>query len=1080
MISFRAFFTALLAVGMFAFAENAPAASLPSNFAETQIDLGSLELDPTSMSFAPDGRLFVCEKDGVIRVIKNGTLLAEPFLEITDSVQNYNEQGLQSLAFDPNFAENGYVYIYYTARTGSPFVGFNRVSRFTAIGDIADPASEVVLLEISYPGSDSPEHTSALHNGGALHFRDGFLYIAVGDDQNGENAQNLGNRFGKILRINPDPDNLVPADNPFVGNPNADPLIWAYGLRNPFTFAFHPVTGTMFINDVGAALWEEINQGQAGKNYGWPRTEGETTNPDFTGPIYAYPHRARQDTPPPHSFFDYPHTQGCAITGGAFYNPATAPFPEEYVGRYFFADYCNGQISTIDPENPMDVRVFATNVDRCVDIDVAPDGSLYYIARGGEGSGSDADNTSSDEGRIFRVVYTGSQAPTIASHPEDVTTPIGEDATFSIVASGSDPVYQWMRNGEEIEGAQSAVLTYGPVTTADNGSTFTCVVTNAFGSATSDPATLSVTDNTRPVATILTPTADFLYEGGTVLDISGSGTDAEDGTLPASAFTWKIDFHHDTHFHPGLPETSGMKELTHTIEASGHETSANVWYRIYLTVTDSEGLSHTVYREVHPRVIDLTLATEPAGLTVRLDGSPHTTPYTVEAVAGMVRDLSVEDPQILDGIGYRFVGWSDEGSLDHAITTPGTDTTYTASFIAAPDTVGIGLKGEYFSDQALTFNGPPTLVREGEAIDFEWGEGSPDPAISADVFTARWTGQVQPQFTESYTFHADTDDGVRLWVNDQLVIDEWEPQAAVHSSDPIALEAGRLYAIRMEYFESGGDARAKLSWSSPSQAEQLIPRYHLFPDPVAVNLEVATATTAEGESTSAAWRFVRNGSTDQPLTVNFSLNGSASLADDYTLSSGPDSVTIPAGERSVMVNLTAAKDSLAEGVETAMILLDPASGYAIGNASGTIEINDSPIDVWRIARFGGVDEANRPEADDLRDWDGDGVTNLFEYGLDTDPTSADAESAWPRMDYQQIGGVEYLTLTFTRKSPPPADISYIVESNGGVSTSGWSPAVILPGFPSDNGDGTETITARDSQPVTEDGPRLMRLRITRP
>ena len=237
------------------------------------------------MAFAPDGRLFVAEQGGRLRVIKNGALLPTEFLSVTTT--SSGERGLLGIAFDPNFASNHFVYVYYTAT--SPTV-HNRVSRFIANGDVAVPGSESVILELN-PLSDATNH-----NGGAIHFGlDGKLYIGVGENANGANAQTLSNLLGKMLRINP--DGSIPSDNPFFTTASGDNrAIWALGLRNPFTFAIEPTTGRLFINDVGENSQEEINDGIAGSNYGWPATEGPTSNPNFRSPLFAYGHGP---VPPP-------------------------------------------------------------------------------------------------------------------------------------------------------------------------------------------------------------------------------------------------------------------------------------------------------------------------------------------------------------------------------------------------------------------------------------------------------------------------------------------------------------------------------------------------------------------------------------------------------------------------------------------------------------------------------------------------------------------------------------------------------------------------------------------------------------
>jgi glucose/arabinose dehydrogenase len=285
-------------------------ASLPNNFVETQI--GGLSI-PTAIALHPDGRIFVCQQTGELRVIKNNVVLPAPFTTLT--VNSSGERGLLGVAFDPNYATNRFVYVYYTATT--PTI-HNRVSRFTASAaneDVAVAGSEVVLLDLETLGATN-------HNGGAIHFGpDGKLYIAVGENAVPSNSQSLANRLGKILRINS--DGTIPADNPtsfpnIAGSPaGANRAIWAVGLRNPFTFSFQPGTGRMHINDVGQGTWEEVNVGAAGANFGWPTCEGACATAGMTDPLYQYSSAV---------------SAPCAISGGAFYNPTTPTFPAQFIG----------------------------------------------------------------------------------------------------------------------------------------------------------------------------------------------------------------------------------------------------------------------------------------------------------------------------------------------------------------------------------------------------------------------------------------------------------------------------------------------------------------------------------------------------------------------------------------------------------------------------------------------------------------------------------------------------------------------------------------------------------------------------
>lgn len=456
-------FMACLLLSGAVFSSNA--ATLPSGFTETAIPGLS---NPTSFEIAPDGRLFVCQQGGSLRVIKNGTLLTTPFLSLT--VDSNGERGLLGVAFDPNFATNNFLYVYYTV-SAAPI--HNRVSRFTANGDVALGGSESIILELdNLSGATN-------HNGGAIHFGpDGKLYVAVGENANSGNSQVFTNRLGKMLRINS--DGTIPTDNPFFGTaagPNRS--IWALGLRNPFTFAFQAGTGRLFVNDVGESTWEEINDGIAGSNYGWPATEGVTSNPSFRSPLFAYGHGNGP-------------TVGCAIAGGTFYNPSTVQFPSSFVGKYFFAELCSGWIRVFDPALGT-ATGFATGISSPVDLKVSSDGSLYYLARGASS--------------VFRVSFNGTP-PSISSNPANQSVLIGQTATFTVGATGSPTLtFQWQRNQVNIPGATATSYTTGATVLTDTGAKFRCVVTNLISTATSTEATLTV--NAPPPEVVLEATPDI-------------------------------------------------------------------------------------------------------------------------------------------------------------------------------------------------------------------------------------------------------------------------------------------------------------------------------------------------------------------------------------------------------------------------------------------------------------------------------------------------------------------------------------------------------------------------------------------
>ncbi len=286
------------------------------------------------------GRLFILQQVGVIRVLQDGQLLAEPFLDLRDRVGSAaNEQGLLGIAFHPQFSRNGYFYVNYTDYSGDTVI-----ARFTApagesgFRPAGDASSELILLRVDQPAAN--------HNGGQLQFGpDGYLWIGLGDgggqgDPNGY-AQSPDSLLGKLLRIDVDAQQpyAIPADNPFAGGGGA-PEIYALGLRNPWRFTFDRLTGDLFIADVGQNRWEEIDylpEGFSGAplNYGWNIREGAhpyrdiPTDALLTDPIHEYSHDA-----------------GCSITGGVVYRGEDIP---GYRGIYLFGDYCSGTLWGLIP-----------------------------------------------------------------------------------------------------------------------------------------------------------------------------------------------------------------------------------------------------------------------------------------------------------------------------------------------------------------------------------------------------------------------------------------------------------------------------------------------------------------------------------------------------------------------------------------------------------------------------------------------------------------------------------------------------------------------------------------------------------
>ena len=317
-----------------------------------QVGADSLD-SPVSMAIAPDGRVFVCEQSGRLRVVRDDKLLSRPFVTVPTAA--FQEEGLLGVTFAPDFTKSKRLYVCYSALTPTRR---NVIAMYLARGDTAAGEGTIVY--------EFDTHADHMHVGGALRFgRDGMLYASSGESGDGTRSHSLASTAGKIVRIQP--DGRLPRDNPFPRETRGrHGAIWARGLRNAFAFDIHPRTGRMLINDVGGDRFEEVNEGRRGADYGWPVAEGPIAHPPFVDPLHAYG-----------------HDDGCAITGGTFYAPAKPALGREWLDGYFFSEYCANEIRWLSPEKtPRLVRFGKTSVPGPVDLRVGADGSLWYLARG--------------------------------------------------------------------------------------------------------------------------------------------------------------------------------------------------------------------------------------------------------------------------------------------------------------------------------------------------------------------------------------------------------------------------------------------------------------------------------------------------------------------------------------------------------------------------------------------------------------------------------------------------------------------------------------------------------------------------
>jgi len=676
------------------------AQTLPAGFADALV---ANVVGPTAIAFTPDGRMLITTQGGALRVYADGALLPTAALTFAASaICTGFERGLLGVAVDPQFTTNNYIYLFYTFQRPDPGdcsantanSPVNRVSRFVLpANNVVNPASEVVLID----GIPSPNGN---HNAGDLQFgKDGYLYVSTGDggcDYAGNSgcsgandaARDRNSLVGKILRI--DRDGNVPATNPFLGagtaRCNAGNIAaglicqetFAWGLRNPFRIAFDPNSPTtrFFINDVGQNHWEEIDLGVAGADYGWNAREGHCVNGSTTLCSPANPPPAGTTDP----VYDYRHnttvpgtmTTNCnSITGGAFV--PNGIWPTEYDDTFLFSDYVCGAIFrlTQSPSYAASDFVRGLGSSSAVHLGFGPSGNtqaLYYTTYAGGG-------------QVRRISYSvaGNNPPTavLAAAPLGGSVPLEVDfdaAGSSDPDAGSTLTYFWDF------GDGTTLVTTTPATSHQytSAGVFTATLQVRDQSfAFSAPVEVTVLPgNQLPVANIDVPGASDTFAVGQMVTLTGSGSDAEDGTLPTGALSWTVLLHHAAHTHPFLGPTSG-NDVPLTAPAPEDLAAVNnSFLEVRLTVTDSDGLQHTTVRNFQPHVVPVTFETAPAGLTIEVNGDVVTGPATLDSWEGYTLNVNAPDQG-----AYAFQSWSDAGARSHSIVTAASGTTYTALFL---------------------------------------------------------------------------------------------------------------------------------------------------------------------------------------------------------------------------------------------------------------------------------------------------------------------------------------------------------------------------------------------------------------
>jgi glucose/arabinose dehydrogenase len=707
--------------------KTATAATMPAGFVE-QVVFSGLDR-PTNLEFSPDGRVFVAEKSGVIKVY-DGVADTAPdvFADLSGEVDDQWDRGLLGIALAPGFPVNPWVYVLYTVPSGvtcsNPNSGncpaTGHLSRLRAAGNHMTGVEQVLV--------DDWCQQYLSHSIGDLHFGpDGALYASGGDGSSfsavdygqsnlcGDPIEEGGSLRSQDIRTPDDPTSLdgaiVRIDPANPGNPQ----IVGYGLRNPVRFTMRPGTNEIWAGDVGWNDWEEIDRLQTDAasptNFGWPCYEGVGQQPGYAGaglPLCGSLYSANTTAAP---YYTYKHSNkvvpgescpsgGSATTGEAFYPTGGTAYPATYRGALFFADYARSCIWAMlrggdGLPNPASIVTFAAGAVTPVDLAIGPGDELYYVDLSG--------------GTVRRIRYYAGNRPPVAvvnAAPTSGTAPL----TVSFDASNTtDPdqadqgqlAYAWDfdNNGSVDATGPTASHTYPAGTYTAN-----LKVTDPLGATDTQTVTIQAGNHT-PTAIIDTPMNTTTWAVGDTVSFSGHATDPDQGELPASALTWRLLMQHcssptncHTHF---LTTWTGVTSGTFT--APDHEYPS--YLQLQLTATDASGGTGVTTVSLQPQTTVLTFNSDPAGLQLAVGSSSQPTPFSRTVIAGSTNSVSAPDPQLAGDSTYMFGSWSDHGGRAHTITAPAAGASYTADYRAGSWSAAVASGGSPRSQLATVSNG---------------------------------------------------------------------------------------------------------------------------------------------------------------------------------------------------------------------------------------------------------------------------------------------------------------------------------------------------------------------------------------
>ena len=655
-------------------------AALPQGFIkETKL----LAQDVIKMHFLPDGRLLIAYRTGVFKIANPSETPMNPqtFMTITN-VNMDGEKGVLSFVLDPNFAANGYFYVWYTPikPVNNKAAGLT-ISRFTFTA--LNPLATETPLWVDPDGTPGP-----YHYGGDIVIKNNQLYATQGDKFYPETAQDMTKSATCIIRINL--DGSVPADN---NTPKSEKGCWAWGIRNGWRMSYDAVSGNIYIAEVGgndqSVASEDIHIAKAGVNFGWPLCEGYCNNVDYQNTCQCGKHD--------NALFAYNHKDSSAPTGanaaiiGGYVYRDTQFGSATYYGKYFFGDYARGWIKYLPLSNdgltvtgaPVMFDDYAVGI---TGMEPGQDGSLWYHSTYGITRVYNANGNQPPVINTAAASKTAGDAPLVVQFTGAAQDPEGQSLT-----------YTW----DFGDGTSSNNVNPSKIYTKDG--TYSVYLRVSDGQAQTTAPVIKIEVGKKPVVTITSPVDGVKFLATQTITISGNAFN-NGVQMDNALLQWNLQIHHDNHIHPGLTGTG--PSIIITVPTGGHAFEGDTYYIATLSATNPSGLTTSTSINLYPTEVFMTLASSPSGLSLFSDGNPHVTPYTVDSLINFNHDLVATPAICLNSVPYVFKSWSDGGAASHTISTPASDFAVTATYAVTSGTctgngpiVQCAYKGCIYSDK---------------------------------------------------------------------------------------------------------------------------------------------------------------------------------------------------------------------------------------------------------------------------------------------------------------------------------------------------------------------------------------------